>query len=260
MLQPLELTVQAAGEPEELCSNIRSALARGLPELAPAPCVHDGTFVCVASGWSMPNYIDEIKAHRKAGRPIVAVKAAHDFLVEHGVEPDLWVNLDPRDRTSGVQRANDRTVYLVASRCPPVTFDHLKGKKIVLWHSWAEGPEMKALGVGKLAIGGGTTSGMRAINIGYILGFRKFVLYGYDSCNDEKGMKRFTGEMTGPTLDVYVGDGEDRKKFICNAAMAQQAKEFQMIYSVMKDITVEAVGPGLIAAIIDERRKLRLVA
>ena len=259
-MQKLELTVQAAGEPEELCSNIRSALARGLPELAPAPCAHDGTFVCVASGWSMPNFIDEIRAERAKGRPIIAVKAAHDFLCENGIEPDVWVNLDPRDRTSGIQRLNDHTVYMPASRCPPSTFDYLKGKRVLLWHSWSDSPEIKAVGPGKLAIGGGTTSGMRAINIGYILGYRKFVLYGYDSCNRADGIKRFTGEKTGPTLDVYVGDGVEKRKFVCNAAMAQQANEFQMIYAVMSDITVEAKGPGLIAAIIEERRKLNLAA
>jgi uncharacterized Rossmann fold enzyme len=259
-MKPLEIVVQAAGEPEELCSNIRASLARGLSELAPAPIVHDGTFVCVASGWSMPSFIDEIKEHRKTGRPIVAIKAAHDFLCENGVKPDLWVNLDPRDRTSGIKHHNEHTTYLVASRCPPVTFDTLKDRKVLLWHSWSEGPEMQAMGAGKLAIGGGTTSGMRAINIGYILGFRKFVLYGYDSCNRADGIKRFTGEMTGPTMDVYVGDGPEKRKFICNAAMAQQANEFQMIYAVMPDISVEAKGPGLIAAIIDERRKMSLAA
>jgi hypothetical protein len=42
--------------------------------------------------------------------------------------------------------------------------------------------------------------------------------------------------------------------------MAQQANEFQMIYSVMPEITVEAKGPGLIAAIIEERRKMALAA
>ncbi|NDE59509.1 MAG: hypothetical protein EB010_08825, partial [Acidimicrobiia bacterium] len=119
-MQPLEITVVAAGTDEELCSNIRSSLARGLPELTLAPIKHDGNMVLVASGWSMPDYIDEIKAHRKAGRPIVAIKAAHDFLCQNGIEPDMWVNLDPRDRTDGVQLANDHTVYLVASRCPPV--------------------------------------------------------------------------------------------------------------------------------------------
>ena len=132
--------MQAAGTAEELCSNIRSALARNLPELALAPIKHDGNIVLVASGWSMPDYIDEIKAHRAAGRPIVAIKAAHDFLCYNGLQPYLWVNLDPRYRTSGIQKANDRTVYLVASRCPPVTFDYLQGKNVWLCHSWADCP------------------------------------------------------------------------------------------------------------------------
>ena len=255
-MQPLEITVQAAGTEEELCSNIRSALARGLPELALAPIKHDGNIVLVASGWSMPDYIDEIKAHRKAGRPIIAIKAAHDFLVENGVYPDMWVALDPRDRTGGIQRLNDHTIYMPASRCPPSTFDHLQGRKVLLWHSWAEGPEMTAIGPGKLAIGGGTTSGLRAINIGYILGFRNFTLYGYDSCNRADGVKRFTGDTTGPSIDVWVG-GPNGKKFNCNMAMAQQANEFQKLFEVMPDLCLEVKGPGLIAEIMrvrDERR------
>ena len=251
-MQPLEITVQAAGTDEELCSNIRSAIARGLPELTLAPIKHDGNIVLVASGWSMPYYIDEIKAHRRAGRPIVAIKAAHDFLVENGVEPDLWVNLDPRDRTSGIQRLNDHTVYMPASRCPPCTFDHLAGRKILLWHSWSPGEEMEAIGPGKLAVGGGTTSGLRAINIGYLLGFRTFTLYGYDSCNRADGVKRFTGETTGPSVDVYVG-GPGGRKFNCNAAMAQQANEFQKLFEVMADITLDVKGPGLIAEIMRVR-------
>jgi len=251
-MQPLEITVQAAGTAEELCSNIRSALGRGLPELTLAPIKHDGNIVLVASGWSMPDYIDEIKAHRRAGRPIVAVKAAHDFLVENGVNPDMWVNLDPRDRTNGIQRLNDHTVYMPASRCPPSTFDYLKGRKILLWHSWAPGPEMEAIGANKVAVGGGTTSGLRAVNIGYLLGFRNFTLYGYDSCNRADGVKRFTGDVTGPAIDVFVG-GPTGKKFNCNMAMAQQANEFQKLFDVMGDITVDVKGPGLIAEIMRVR-------
>ncbi len=257
-MRPLELSIKAHGTVEELQSNIKSALARQLPELAPAPTAHDGTFVCVASGWSMPSFIDDIRQQRDMGRPIVAIKAAHDFLMDNGITPDLWINLDPRDRTDGVRKHNDHTVYMVASRCPPVTFDHLKGRKILLWHSWSDGEEHKALGAGKLAVGGGTTSGLRAINIGYLLGYRKFVLYGYDSCNDAEGRKRFTGELSGPTMDVYVG--ESRRKFVCNGAMAQQAKEFQMIFAIMSDIEVEAKGDGLIAEILKVRRDVSAAA
>jgi hypothetical protein len=253
-MKPLEITVQAAGTEEELCSNIRSALARNLPELTLAPTKHDGNMVLVASGWSMPDYIDEIKAHQKAGRPIVSIKATHDFLVENGVEPDLWVNLDPRDRTSGIKHLNDHTTYMPASRCPPTTFDYLKGKKVLLWHSWAPGPEMEAIGHGKLAIGGGTTSGLRAINIGYILGYRNFTMYGYDSCNGPDGRKKFGGEMPGATVDIWVG-GPTGKKFNCNMAMAQQANEFQKLFEVMPDLNLTVKGPGLIAEIMRVREQ-----
>ena len=253
-MKPLEITVQAAGTEEELCSNIRSALARGLPELTLAPTKHDGNMVLVASGWSMPDYIDEIKAHRKAGRPIVAIKATHDFLVENGVEPDLWINLDPRDRTSGIKHLNDHTTYMPASRCPPSTFDYLKGKKVLLWHSWAPGPEMEAIGSGKLAIGGGTTSGLRAINIGYILGYRNFYMYGYDSCNSPDGRKKFCGATPGATVDIWVG-GPTGKKFNCNMAMAQQANEFQKLFEVMPDLNLNVAGPGLIAEIMRVREQ-----
>jgi hypothetical protein len=253
-MHPVEITVQAAGTPDELVGNIRSALSRGLPELQTVPFTHDGTFVCVASGWSMPDYVDEIRVHKACGRPIVAVKAAHDFLTGQGIIPDLWVNLDPRDRRDGIQKPNDYTMYLVASRCPPVIFDHLAGRNVVLWHSWSQGPEHDSLPPGKIAIGGGTTSGLRAINIGYTLGFRKFVLYGYDSCNRADGVKRFTGAMTGPTIDIHVG--HTGKKFICNMAMAQQATEFQKLFAVMADLDLDIKGPGLLAAIMEARKHL----
>ena len=254
-LPKLEITVQAYGTADELCSNIRSALARGLPEFSCSPVKHDGRLAIVGSGWSMPDYIELIRSHRAKGQPIIAVKAAHDFLVERGIDPDLWVNLDPRDRTDGIQRLNDRTIYMPASRCTPSTFDYLKGRRVLLWHSWAPGPEVDAIGPGKLAVGGGTTSGLRAINIAYLMGFRHVTLYGFDSCNNDKGEKRFTDAMTGAAIDVYVGG--TGKRFTCNMAMAQQANEFQELFNVMPDLHVEAVGPGLIAAILEERLNRR---
>jgi hypothetical protein len=64
--------------------------------------------------------------------------------------------------------------------------------------------------------------------------------------------------MTGDTIDVYVG--KHKRKFTCNMAMAQQANEFQLIYGVMPDITIEAKGDGLIAEILKTRRELKFAA
>lgn len=231
--------------------NVVSALKRNLPEPGPALCSHDGTFVVVGSGPSLPNFIDEIRKERELGRPICSVKGSHDFLCENGIKPDLFLSVEPRDRREHLKYANDHTTYLLASRCDPVMFDHLAGKRLMVWHSWSNNenwPELK----GKMLVGGGTTSGLRAVTFGYVQGFRHFVLYGMDSClAEDKKTKRFTGEQAGMVVDRIVGG----KTFYCNGAMALQADEFQEYYKTMPDIHFDIKGDGLLAQIVNERAK-----
>lgn len=252
-MRPLALQVKPAGTPDGIRANVHAALARNLPELSPALVAHDGTMVCVGSGPSLPEYVEQIRQERDAGRPIFAVKGAHDFLCEHGLPPDLWLCVDPRDRAYQLQAVNDQTIYLISSRCDAAMFEAVAGRKVVLVHTWAPEEDCEAYR-GRLLIGGGTTSGLRAITVAYVLGFRKMKLYGYDSClASDRKTKRFTGEGVEPgkILDVIV----DGRRFWCNGAMAQQAKELQDYYRMMPDLHLEAVGDGLIAAILEARRK-----
>lgn len=231
--------------------NVISSLSRNLPEPAPALCSHDGHFVVVGSGPSLPDFIDEIKQERAKGRPICAVKGAHDFLCEQGVEPDLFLSVEPKPKLDQLKCANQNTTYLLASRCDPSMFDHLAGKRVICWHSWSNNENWKEL-KGKLLIGGGTTSGLRAVTFGYVQGYRNFILYGMDSClADDRKTKRFTGEHAGVVVDRIVDD----KTFWCNGAMALQADEFQEYYRTMPDIHFEVKGKGLLAAIVEARGK-----
>jgi len=250
-VRELSIKCQTYGTTESNCQNIKSSLGRGLPEITPALCAHDGTFIVAGSGPSLPQFLDQIKEEKAKGRPICAVKGAHDLLVEHGITPDLFICVDPRDRRENLKLKNQETIYLMASRCDPVMFDHLKGHKVILWHSFGSMEEAEAY-LPKPAIGGGSTSGMRAITVGWVLGFRKFILYGMDSClAEDRITKRFTGEEAGQVVDVIV----DGKTFYCNGAMAQQAKEFQELYSVFPGIQIESKY-GLLKAIIEARAKL----
>jgi uncharacterized Rossmann fold enzyme len=252
-MQPLALHVKPAGTPEGIRANVQAALARNLPELTPALVAHDGTMVLVGSGPSMPELVEEIRRERERDRPIFAVKGAHDYLCQQGIQPDLFLCIDPRNRAYQLQEANDHTTYLISSRCDASMFDALTGRKVVLVHTWAQEEHCDEYN-GKILVGGGTTSGLRAITVGYLLGFRRFVLYGYDSClASDKTTKRFTGEGVerGKLVDVIV----DGKRFWCNGAMAQQANEMQQYYTVMPGLTLEAKGNGLIAAIIAARKK-----
>ena len=250
---PLTLNITVAGTTEEVRANIDKALARHLPELVPALVAHDGWLVCVGSGPSMPSQLESIRAERERGRPILAVKGAHDYLCRNGIEPDLWICVDPRDRSNLLQEVNNHTTYLVSSRCGDEMFDALKDRHVILIHCYAEEEHTPAFD-GKFLLGGGSTSGMRGITAGYVMGFRNFSLYGYDSCvGPDKCTKRFTGEGVGErgVIDVYVNG----QRFWCNGAMAQQAKEFQDYYQVLDRFHVEVHGGGLIAAIVEARKE-----
>lgn len=232
--------------------NVKKNLGR-TKDFAPAIVHNDGYFVVVASGPSLPDFVEEIREERELGRPICSVNGSHDFLVQSGIEPDLFVTCDPSPMPQHFKLANDRTIYLLASRADPDSFERLKDRKVLTWHSWHPGTELWEEMQGKTLIGGGTTSGLRSINIGIMLGFRRFILYGMDSClAEDKKTKRFSGEKAGLVVDRIIGD----KTFYCNGAMAMQADEFQQYYNLPGvEISIEVKGDGLLAAILEERRK-----
>lgn len=254
-MQELALDVRQWGTPEGIGENIHSSLSLGLPELQVMLYTHDGTFVICGSGPSIVDHLDKIREDAKSGKTICAVKGAYDFLVENGITPDLYLSVEPRYRP--VRLPQKETTFLLASRVSKQLFEDLKAFKVVLWHSWSE-EEYNKLLEHKPCIGGGTTSGLRAVNLAYCLGFRRFKIYGLDSSLGKRGEKRvnqtpLTKDIK--TIEVVCGD----EVFVTNMAMAAQAMDFQMIYQIMPDVTIEAIGDGLIPAILAERKKQGMV-
>ena len=257
-MQPLKIDVSAYGTNDEIKNNIHYSLSLGLTELGLSPCKHDGTFVIVGSGPTLKHHIKDIIKEQQAGRPVCAINGAADYITERKIIPNLFLTTDPRAMPQNLKYRNRSTVYLVASRCHPDTLNSVveidKGKNVMLWHAWMDKPETdELLKLNKIGIGGGTTSGLRAINVAYVMGFRKVHMYGMDSCLSDEGEKRvMDGKMSDEvkTIDVIVGG----RRFICNMAMAQQADDFQSIYDIMPDMKITSFGDGLISAIIEQRK------
>ena len=255
-MKPLDIDISQYGTGEEVLDNLRYNLARDLQEFEPSLCIHDGTCLIIGSGPSLKHKAQHI-AHQK--KCIIAVNGGHDFLVKNGTIPDLFLTCDPRGMPENFNHINEKTIYLLSSRCAPSDVDLVlsQTKNVVTWHSGGAEKENEILG-DRMAVGGGTTSGLRAINMAYLMGFRKVILYGMDSCLDDNKAKRYnSGPLKKETLvvDVKVGD----KTFWCNGAMAQQAQDFQSIWDIMPDLHVEVVGGGLLAAIIEERKQEGLI-
>lgn len=233
--------------------NILAALARGLPEFEPALYPHDGTMVVCGSGPSLPSFLDEIRAERAKRRPIVAVKGAHDFLVKNGIEPNLFISVEAKPRLENVRLKNPNTLYMLSGRCSPELYSWLSDCNVMTFHTYADKESTIPELAGKPLIGGGTTSGLRAVTLGYLMGFAKFAMYGFDSCLAYDLRKRYDSAPMQPwqITDRWVRG----RRFICNAAMAMQADECQEYMKVFPDLSMDFKGDGLLAAIWAERKR-----
>ena len=250
MDQELRVFKKCIANDEVLTSHVKSAMTRGLPVVGQyAP--HDMVAIMVGCGPSVVSQLDSIRKQKERGRPIFAMVWAHDWLIDHGIIPDVAVVVDPQDK-DWFKRPNPNVDYFIASQCHPSVFDRMKDYKVELWHlNFGDGSAFPPC---TKLINGGSSTGLRAIVLLHTMGFGRFELYGFDSCLKD-GLLRVNGDLPKPNqkvVPIRVG----KRWFKCNPAMAVQADEFQDLYKLCKGITIQSHGDGLITAIIDERERV----
>lgn len=205
----IELVPQVS--PEQMVENMRSALARGLPELRWCK-PHEFTLAIASGGPSLEDTYKELNGD------IAAVNGSLGFLLERDIVPVFCGVLDANEHMTDIVAADPRVRYLVASNCHPSLFDKLLGAgcKVWLWHTTpASVGSLEAETVLKEArpetwqmIGGGCSIGLRLINIGYVLGYRDFHLHGLDSS--------FRDRRTHAYADRRFGDWVDQNRIMIN--------------------------------------------
>lgn len=249
---PLKIVGKCVADDETLFQNMESAVARGYPQVLRQESPKDGVIALVASGPSVAGQIDVIREMSKTTL-IVAIKDAHDWLIDNGVIPDYALAIDPQEHRISFYKPNTGVEYMIASQCHKAMFDNLEGQKVTIWHPYV----MKGQDRPKnsLLIGGGTTSGLRAISLFYVLGWRHFALFGFDSCLTGDTLRiNGSGLKEGePLTEVRID--QDGETFYCNPSMALQAEHFQTYYDYLPDSHYYGFGHGLIQAIIKKREE-----
>jgi hypothetical protein len=133
-------------------------------------------------------------------------------LISKGVIPDYHVDCDPREyKADFVKNSHPDVTYLMASCQHPNTWEFLKDRKVKIWHLY-NGQEttrwMRKNGKpDAFTVCGGSTIGLRAIEIAGVLGYRKIDIHGMDS--SFKDNQRHSGPHGGDEqkkLRVKVGD------------------------------------------------------
>lgn len=179
--------------------------------------------------------------------PIVTVSGAHDFLISHGITPDYHVDCDPRPHKAAMlTNPKNGIKYLMASCCHPDFWKVLQRKNVNLWHL-INGDDLETVAwihehhpEGKSAmLGGGSTVGMRAMEVCAAKGFRRFDIYGMD-CSFETD--RHAGPHGGKQqLETLVRVGE--RQFKTTPQMLQAAQEMEkFILTMDADITFHGDG------------------
>ena len=181
-------------------------------------------------------------------RPIMTVSGAHDYLVERGVIPDFHVDCDPRPHKAEMLRKPQKdTKYLMASVCHPNFWETLKGKNVKVWHlvngddfetvAWVAQHHPEGM---ESLIGGGSSVGMRAMNVSAALGFRRFDIHGMD-CSFTNN--RHAGAHTGKDqVKIMVNVG--LRTFQTTQQMLQAAIEMEKFIET-QDAEVVFYGDGL---------------
>ena len=191
---PLKITGQCVADDDTLFAHMDAAIARGYPQVVHNQHAHAGPILLVASAPSVTGQLELIKKMQAAGAPVVAIKGAHDWLIDNGVIPDYALAIDPQEHRIAFYKPHKAVRYMIASQCHPAMFDNLEGCDVTIWHPYITKGQNRPTNV--MLIGGGTTSGLRAISLFYVRGYRQFELFGFDSCN------------TGDKLRIDTRSGE----------------------------------------------------
>ena len=99
-------------------------------------------------------------------------------------------------------------------------------------------------------VSGGSTIGMRCLNLGVLMGYRTFHLFGFDSSWIDSQTHHAYNQPENDTDDSYIvaiGEGEMKKEFRVATWMARQYEDFkEWLKFHGADYKIIVYGEGLI--------------
>jgi len=242
-------------------ANVRANLAAGWDQVSPH-VTNDVDVAILGGGPSLAQFEDEIRDLQKAGTKIVTLNGAYNWCLDRDIAPVTQVMVDAREFNARFTKpVREDCMYLLSSQCHPSVFEGLPKERTLLWHSTAK--EVHAIlkehygSTPWYPIPGGSTVLLRAVPLLRQLGFRRFHLFGCDSCLTDGAHHAYTQEendhgVVGPIVVQPSG-----RVFYCHSWMAAQAREFiSLIQQLGNEIELQVHGDGLLAYLLEHGAQL----
>lgn len=231
---------------------IAKVLIRGLPSAADLRDKYLGAhFTVVGSGPSAKDTIDRIPK----GSLIVAVNGAHDWLVGRGIIPHFGLLMDPNPWVATYQTPRPDVTYIVGTTCHENVWKRFAdaGVKPYVCVPMIDGKDHEDI-VAKFPnhvlnfVGGGVTTGLRAVPVFAGLGAGMIDMHGFDSCY-APGTKvggqlyaHYKPKTYHDAIELTVRSRRTDDSFTCrsNRAMARQIIGFQALCASLSEFAVNA--------------------
>lgn len=227
---------------EKINENVDSACKRDLPWLGMAP-PHTGEIAIVGGGPSIKTNWKEIRKLQNKGTYILALNGAYNFLRSKNIIADGMAMMDARKdlNLTFVTNPSVKTTFFVSSQVDPEVFDRLDQNNVynvVVWHNdvgaqTADIATCYRAGYDVIIPTLGTTIGIRALWLARALGFRKYHIFGLDSClrGDEHHAYEQKQNDDQPVVTMNI-NGQEFKTHIW---MGAQVQDFKMWAEKFRD-------------------------
>ena len=238
-------------EDDELRANVETNAKGGWQQVQPYES-NDFEVMIVGGGPTLNEHLETIRQLRSEGAKLVTLNGAYNWALEHGLKVSAQIVVDGREFNKRFTKpVQDETIYLIASQCNPAVYEGLPKERTYQWHTSAETVSdiLDAHLERWYAIPGGSTVLLRAIPLLRMLGYRKFHLFGCDSCVGSQNHHAYQqpendGEVV---IDTIVGD----RVFQCHAWHVAQAQQFiDLVEAFHEEIDLEIYGDGLLRHIV----------
>jgi hypothetical protein len=219
----MQATVQAAlNVPLDIIEkNILSAVESRVPIYDGRKMAWGGTVAICASGPSLANHIDKVEwCAKHPGVAVLAIKGAHDYLIENGIIPTFMMMMDAKpDQVRYVLNPHPDVEYWVCTQSDPAVFSALEGSNVIGFH----GLNGVSTVPGRY-ITGGRSTGVRSLALTTSVGFTIKHCIGFD-CSSIDGEHYSTNE--GDKKIKKICDVEiNGKRFVSTMDMVGQAYDF----------------------------------
>jgi len=244
---------------EQLRANVQANCSAGWQQVQPHES-NDMEVLMIGGSPSLGQFEDTIKQMRAEGKKLITLNGSYNWALEHGLRPSAQIIVDARAFNARFTKpVIDDCKYLLASQCDPSVLEGLPKDRTYLWHTAVATIEdiLKAQYEVWWPAPSCSTVLLTGILLLRMLGFKRFHLFGCDSCLSEDKAHHAYAQPENDSEVIVPVTVNGGRVFWCHGWMIAQCQSFCDLVKFLGDeIEIAVYGDGLLAHVLKTGARL----